>query len=46
VLLSAIYFLSIRVQVHIKLYNNYLSAPNYPYRDFNIRFGLVWNFFL
>lgn len=24
----------------------YFAAPNYPYRDFNIRFGLVWNFFL
>ena len=25
---------------------NYYSAPNYPYRDFVVRFGLVWNFFL
>lgn len=25
---------------------NYYSAPNYPYRDFIIRFGIVWNFFL
>jgi len=24
---------------------NYYSAPNYPYRDFVIRFGLIWNFF-
>lgn len=24
---------------------NYYSAPYYPYRDFVIRFGLVWNFF-
>lgn len=24
---------------------NYYTAPNYPYRDFTIRFGLVWNFF-
>lgn len=24
---------------------SYYSAPNYPYRDFVIRFGLVWNFF-
>ena len=24
---------------------NYFSAPNYPYRDFTIRFGVVWNFF-
>ena len=25
--------------------NNYYSAPNTPYQDFIIRFGLVWNFF-
>jgi len=25
--------------------NNFYSAPGYPYRDFLIRFGLVWNFF-
>ena len=25
---------------------NYYSAPNNPYRDFTVRFGLVWNFFL
>ncbi len=25
---------------------NYYSAPNNPYRDFTIRFGIVWNFFL
>jgi Putative porin len=25
--------------------NTYLNAPNYPYRDFIVRFGLVWNFF-
>ncbi|WP_422083564.1 putative porin [Ulvibacterium sp.] len=24
---------------------DFYSAPNYPYRDFVIRFGLVWNFF-
>lgn len=24
---------------------DYYSAPNYPYRDFIVRFGLVWNFF-
>lgn len=24
---------------------NFYTAPNYPYRDFMIRFGLVWNFF-
>ena len=25
--------------------NDFYTAPNYPYRDFMIRFGLVWNFF-
>jgi hypothetical protein len=25
---------------------NYFSAPNHPFRDFVIRFGLVWDFFL
>ncbi|MFN3753500.1 putative porin [Flavobacterium sp.] len=25
--------------------NDFYNAPNYPYRDFMIRFGLVWNFF-
>jgi hypothetical protein len=25
--------------------NNFYSAPNHPYRDFIVRFGLVWNFF-
>jgi len=25
--------------------NKFYNAPNYPYRDFIIRFGLVWNFF-
>ncbi|MEE9408039.1 MAG: putative porin [Polaribacter sp.] len=25
---------------------NYFSAPNYPYRDFTVRFGLVWNWFI
>jgi hypothetical protein len=24
----------------------YYSAPNYPYRDLIVRFGLVWNFFI
>ena len=24
---------------------NYYAAPSYPYRDFVVRFGLVWNFF-
>ncbi|GAB2780125.1 putative porin [Salinimicrobium soli] len=26
--------------------NNNFAAPGYPYRDFAIRFGLVWNFFM
>ncbi|MEZ4874645.1 MAG: putative porin [Flavobacteriaceae bacterium] len=26
--------------------NNHYAAPNYPYRDAVLRFGLVWNFFL
>lgn len=26
--------------------NDFFSAPGYPYRDFNFRFGVVWNFFL
>jgi len=25
---------------------NYFAAPNYPYRDLTIRFGLVWNWFI
>ena len=25
--------------------NTFYAAPNYPYRDFLVRFGLVWNFF-
>jgi len=25
---------------------NYYSAPNYSYRDFTVRFGIVWNFFM
>ncbi|AUC83612.1 putative porin [Lacinutrix sp. Bg11-31] len=26
--------------------HDYFSAPNTPFRDFKVRFGLVWNFFL
>lgn len=26
--------------------NNNFSAPDYPYRDFIVRFGLVWNLFM
>ncbi|WP_338733023.1 putative porin [Mangrovimonas cancribranchiae] len=25
---------------------DFYSAPNHPYRDFVVRFGIVWNFFL
>ena len=25
---------------------NYYAAPNHPYRDFSVRFGIVWNFFM
>ena len=25
---------------------DYFSAPNHPYRDFTVRFGVVWDFFL
>jgi hypothetical protein len=25
--------------------NDFFSAPNYPFRDFVVRFGIVWNFF-
>ena len=25
---------------------NYYAAPNNPYRDFSVRFGIVWDFFL
>lgn len=28
------------------LEKNYLSAPSHPYRDFTIRFGVVWNWFI
>lgn len=24
---------------------NYYSAPNYPYKDFTVRFGVIWDFF-
>jgi len=26
--------------------DNFFSAPRTPYRDFTVRFGIVWNFFL
>ncbi|MDC1161899.1 hypothetical protein OAT18_00505, partial [Tenacibaculum sp.] len=43
-----------RTRIYFKIDNvtsgylkkNYFSAPNYPYRDFAIRFGVVWNWFI
>lgn len=43
-----------RTRIYFKLDNvisvwskkDYFSAPNYPYRDLSIRFGLVWNWFI
>ena len=43
-----------RTRLYFKLENitssftgrNYYSAPLNPYRDFTVRFGLVWNFFI
>ena len=43
-----------RTRIYFKIDNvtsgfsskNYFSAPNYPFRDMTIRFGLVWNWFI
>lgn len=43
-----------RTRLYFKLENvssflgnrDYFSAPNHPYRDFSIRFGVVWNWFI
>lgn len=43
-----------RTRIYFKIDNvtssfttkNYFSAPNHPYRDMSIRFGLVWNWFI
>lgn len=43
-----------RTRIYFKIDNalsemgprNYFAAPGYPYRDFVIRFGLVWNWFI
>ena len=43
-----------RTRLYLKVENfsasftgrEYYSAPNYPYRDLMVRFGLVWNFFI
>jgi len=54
---TADYFINAKIRearIYLKLENfttlfqgnSNFSAPRYPYRDFAIRFGLVWNFFL
>ncbi len=40
-----LYLLFEHINSHLSGYN-YYSAPTYPYRDFKVRFGLVWNFFI
>jgi len=43
-----------RTRIYLKVENfgasftgrKYYSAPNYPYRDLTVRFGLVWNWFI
>ncbi|WGH74080.1 putative porin [Tenacibaculum tangerinum] len=42
---TRIYFKADNISSFV-LKKNYFSAPNYPYRDFVIRFGLVWNWFI
>jgi hypothetical protein len=44
VVLSYLFDLYIVINSSFSGYNYYVS-PGYPYRDFVIRFGLVWNFF-
>lgn len=41
---TRIYFKAEHLNSSITGYN-FFSAPNYPYRDFIVRFGVVWNFF-
>ena len=41
---TRIYFIAEHFNSSFSGYNFY-SSPNNPYRDFMIRFGLVWNFF-
>ncbi len=51
------FFLNLRIRtmkIYFKLEHfnssfgeyNYYSAPTYPYRDFTVRFGVVWTFFI
>jgi len=43
-----------RTRIYLKVENfsasftgrKYYAAPNYPYRDLTVRFGLVWNWFI
>ncbi|WP_233890585.1 putative porin, partial [Tenacibaculum piscium] len=42
---TRIYFKADNISSFV-LDKNYLSAPNHPYRDFVIRFGVVWNWFI
>jgi hypothetical protein len=43
---TRIYFKIDNVTSNFRSTKDYFSAPNYPYRDFVIRFGLVWNWFI
>jgi hypothetical protein len=43
-----------RTRLYLKIENitskytgrTYYAAPDYPYRDFTVRFGIVWNWFI
>lgn len=41
---TRIFFKAEHINAPLSGYNYYV-APSYPYRDFVVRFGLVWNFF-
>lgn len=43
---TRIYFKYEHVNQLFNSINNHYSAPDYPYRDAAIRFGIVWNFFM
>ena len=43
---TRIYFKADNIMSNFTTTKNYFSAPNYPYRDFVIRFGVVWNWFI
>jgi len=42
---TRIYFKAEHFNSGLSNTNTFYSTPNYPYRDFIVRFGLVWNFF-